>query len=234
MNLFYAPNSQEDLVDLPPDEARHCMQVLRHQLGDIIHWVDGKGTFLSGHILEANKRNCRLSVSKRQEAYHQRPFHLHLAIAPTKQIDRLEWFLEKSTEIGIDEITLLQCAHSERRKVRVDRLNKILVSAMKQSLKAYLPILHDFTSYATFVEKQSRDSQRFIAYVDTDQTRHLKDNFEAKKEVCILIGPEGGFHPDELKLAIETGFQQVSLGSSRLRTETAGVVACTIANLINL
>jgi 16S rRNA (uracil1498-N3)-methyltransferase len=233
MNLFYAPDSDDDLVLFPPEEARHCVQVLRHRVGDRIHWVDGRGALLSGQIIEAGKRSCKLKVTERKENYGQRPFHLHLAVAPTKQIDRLEWLLEKATEIGVDEISLLRCAHSERKQVRQDRLEKILVSAMKQSLKAYLPKLNDLIPFNEFLGTISEQSANFMAYVGTDESLHLKDHCPVGRETCILIGPEGGFHPEEVKLALEKGFQTVSLGPSRLRTETAGVVACTIANLVN-
>ena len=233
MNLFYAPDSDNKLVELPPEEARHCVQVLRHRVGDTIHWVDGKGTLLSGQIIEANKRNCKLEVTERQMQFSRRPFYLHLAIAPTKQIDRLEWFLEKATEIGVDEISLLRCAHSERKQVRIDRLEKILVSAMKQSLKAYLPQLHNLSPFPEFMENADPEANNFIAYVDTDQSKHLKDYCKPGAKTCVLIGPEGDFNPEEVALARERGFRPVSLGPSRLRTETAGVVACTIANLVN-
>ncbi|PHN02862.1 16S rRNA (uracil(1498)-N(3))-methyltransferase [Flavilitoribacter nigricans] len=233
MNLFYAPDSADNLVEFPAEEARHCVQVLRHQVGDTINWVDGKGTLLSGSLIEANKRSCKLEVTQRRETYRKRPFRLHLAVAPTKQIDRVEWLLEKATEIGVDEITLLRCAHSERRQVRPDRLEKILISAMKQSLKAYLPVLHGMTPFPEFMDTVTDKTDNFIAYVDTDQTQHLQDYCRPGEDICILIGPEGDFHPDEVALALDKGFRQVSLGPSRLRTETAGMVACTIANLAN-
>jgi 16S rRNA (uracil1498-N3)-methyltransferase len=233
MQLFFVPDTTSDVVVLPPEEARHCVQVLRHSPGDTIHWVDGKGGFYSGTIIEAGKRNCLVSVDTSRQEYGKRPFRLHLAVAPTKQIDRMEWLLEKATEIGVDEITLLLCAHSERKQVRLDRLEKILVSAMKQSLKAYLPVLHDLTRFPDFLRQNNSARQSFIAYVDTDQTQHLKDHCLPGREVCLLIGPEGDFHPEEVKMALEAGFQQVSLGPSRLRTETAGIVGCTIANLVN-
>lgn len=210
------------------------MQVLRHQVGDTIHWVDGRGTLLSGRILEATKRNCIMEVTDRREHYDKRPFYFHLAVAPTKQIDRVEWLLEKATEIGVDEITLLRCAHSERKQVRLDRLEKILISAMKQSLKAYLPKLNDLTLFTEFVERPTKDVSACIAYVDTaDPPEHLQRYCRAGERVCVLIGPEGDFHPAEVELALQKGFHPVSLGPSRLRTETAAVVACTIANLAN-
>lgn len=233
MQLFYVPDSSGDLIELPPEEARHCVQVLRHRAGDVIHWVDGKGGFYSGPIVEAGKRRCQVAVDQHQAEYGKRPFRLHLAVAPTKQIDRLEWLLEKATEIGVDEISLLLCAHSERKQVRLDRLEKVLIAAMKQSLKAYLPKLHDMIRFPDFVQQNFSPQQSFIAYVDTAQTEHLKDQCEAGRNVCLLIGPEGDFHPEEIGMADKVGFRRVSLGPSRLRTETAGVVGCTIANLIN-
>lgn len=233
MQLFYAPDSDGNFVELPQEEARHCIQVLRHQVGDIIHWVDGLGTLYSGRIASADKRSCRLERLERQVQYGLRPFRLHLAIAPTKQIDRLEWLLEKAVEIGVDDITLLRCAHSERKQVRLDRLEKIVVAAMKQSLKAYLPRLHDMTPFPELIRSLPPDVDGYIAYVDTAAGQHLKELYRPGRDCCILIGPEGDFHPEEVLQALEAGFRQISLGPSRLRTETAAVVACSIVNLLN-
>lgn len=233
MNLFYAPATSGPIVELPPEEARHCVQVLRHRVGDTIYWVDGRGTFFTGKIIETGKKHCKVEVAEQQIDYGKRPFRLQLAVAPTKQIDRLEWLLEKATEIGVDRISLLLCAHSERKQVRPDRLEKVLVAAMKQSLKAYLPVLEDLTPFPDFIKSHEAEGHSFIAYVDTAQTQHLKDYCEPGKDICLLIGPEGDFHPDEVSLALAQGFRKVSLGPSRLRTETAGVVGCTIANLVN-
>ncbi|MCB0634156.1 MAG: 16S rRNA (uracil(1498)-N(3))-methyltransferase [Saprospiraceae bacterium] len=233
MQLFYVPDSAADIIELPPDEARHCVQVLRRRKGDVIHWVDGKGGWYSGTIVDAGKKTCQVIVDSARHEYGKRPFRLHLAVAPTKQIDRMEWLLEKAAEIGVDEITLLLCAHSERKQVRLDRLEKILVSAMKQSLKAYLPQLNDLTRFPDFIRQNNSAQQSFIAYVDTDQTQHLKDLCLPGRDVCLLIGPEGDFHPEEVRTALAAGCRQVSLGPSRLRTETAGMVGCAIINLVN-
>ena len=161
----------------------------------------------------------------------KRPFRLHLAVAPTKNIDRYEWFLEKATEIGIDEITPLICEHSERVQVRTDRLQKIILSAAKQSIKTYLPVLHEAVKFNDFIT-MNHPSARFVAYVEELQPLHLKSVYQSG-DCTILIGPEGDFSKREMSNALETGFQSVSLGPSRLRTETAAVVACHIINILN-
>jgi 16S rRNA (uracil1498-N3)-methyltransferase len=192
-----------------------------------------KGRFLSeAEIADANPKKCRLTIVNSALDFGKRNFHLHIAIAPTKNIDRFEWFLEKATEIGIDEITPLLTSHSERKTINAERLEKILVSAMKQSLKAYLPQLHELTTFKELIINNKTEN-KFIAYCDEIQKIHLKDLATKGNNTLILIGPEGDFSPEEIKLAIENGFKVVSLGESRLRTETAGIVACHIVNLAN-
>lgn len=234
MNLFYTSDIQGDLAFLPVEEARHCVQVLRKKLGDQLHFVDGKGGFYTGEIIEAGKKSCGLRIQKQQLAYHKRDFRLHLAIAPTKNIARLEWFLEKATEIGIDEITPILCQRSERKNIRLDRLEKVLVSAMKQSLKAYLPKLNELTNLKVFLE-QSRPAttQLFIAHCDYEENSDLHQNYQAGNDVTILIGPEGDFSESEVQLAHAKGFKSVLMGKARLRTETAGLVACHTINFLN-
>ena len=231
MQLFFATNINDNIALFEEEEARH-VRVLRKKPGDILHFVDGKGGMYKGEILEIHKKQCTLSILNHHPAYHQRNVHLHIAIAPTKNIARLEWFLEKATEIGIDEITPIRCERSERKKIRADRLNKILMSAMKQSVKAYLPKLNELTDYQAFI-KQKKADMNFIAYCNDDALNHLKKEYSPPKNVTILIGPEGDFSPKEINLALENGFKGISLGDSRLRTETAGIVACHIINLAN-
>jgi 16S rRNA (uracil1498-N3)-methyltransferase len=233
MQLFYSTNIDGTTVTLEGDEARHCRQVLRKQPGDQIQVVDGIGGFYTVELTELNKKECLGHIVHSQQAYGQRSFHLHIAIAPTKNIARLEWFLEKCTEMGIDEITLLLCDHSERRKVRLDRLERILVAAMKQSIKAYLPKLNDLTPFNTFLTEQAFSAKRYLAHCQEGEKVTLKNNYAPNTDVCILIGPEGDFSPAEIEAAMANGFQGLSLGASRLRTETAGMVACHSINFIN-
>jgi 16S rRNA (uracil1498-N3)-methyltransferase len=232
MNLFYVPEIEGELVNLPEEEARHVVQVMRKKVGEEIMLVDGKGHWHRLEITETAKKRCRGRILETLMPEEKRNFHLHIAIAPTKNINRLEWFLEKATEFGIDEITPMLCGRSERKKLRPDRLEKILVAAMKQSLKAYLPQLNPLTTFEDLL-RQPFDGQRFIAYLDEDVKGHLKENYRKAQNVLILIGPEGDFSPEEVALAKAKGFEGVSLGKSRLRTETAGIAACHIVNLVN-
>lgn len=234
MNLFYTTTINDKLASLPEDEARHCLQALRHKVGDTIYITDGKGNLFEARIVEAGKKKCSAFLEKTMPAAIPRNHYLHLAIAPTKNITRLEWFLEKATEIGIDEITLLVSEHSERRKLRLDRLEKILVSAMKQSLKANLPRLNDRVGFQEFIRQPLEPGmEKYMAYLGPGVKGPLKDNYQAGRSVCILVGPEGGFSPAEAQAALSAGFIPVSLGPSRLRTETAGIVACHTINLLN-
>ncbi len=232
MNLFYVPNISGAEIILGETESKHAIRVLRLQNGNLVQIIDGTGGFYEAEITDANQKKCRLSILKSQPEFGKKDFHLHIAIAPTKNIDRFEWFLEKATEIGIDEITPLLTSHSERKTINPDRLEKILVSAIKQSLKAYLPKLNNLTNFKELVTKNKTEN-KFIAYCDNIQKTHLKDLATKAKDTLILIGPEGDFSPEEVKLAIENGFKVVSLGESRLRAETAGIVACHIVNLAN-
>lgn len=234
MQLFYCPEIHNGTAALPEEEARHCVQVLRHRAGDRIELVDGRGYRYQAEITETGKKRCRLRIlSQRPVPSH--PFHLHIAIAPTKNMDRFEWFLEKATEIGIDEITPLLCHHSERRKLRLDRCERVLLAAMKQSLKAKLPLLHPLTPISDFVAQPQWNSHpgRFIATCVDGPKIPLKEKTAGLPEVLILIGPEGDFDENELEQAAEAGFQKVSLGPSRLRTETAGVVACHTVHIVS-
>lgn len=232
MQLFYVPNISGAEVVLDETESKHAVRVLRLQNGNQVQIIDGNGGFYEAEITDANPKKCRLSIVKSTMDFGKKDFHLHIAIAPTKNNDRFEWFLEKATEIGIDEITPLLTSHSERKTINAERLEKILVSAMKQSLKASLPKLNSITSLKELV-MSNKTENRFIAYCDDFQKDHLKDLVKKEKNVLVLIGPEGDFSPDEVEFAVKNGYQVVSLGESRLRTETAGIVACHIVNLVN-
>lgn len=245
MHLFYIPDITDgaDLYTLADDEARHATGVLRLRGGDRVRLTDGCGGWYEAEIVAgATPKACRVRILSREAEHGRRPYRLHVAIAPTKNIDRYEWFLEKATEIGIDRITPLVCEHSERKTVRRDRGEKIVLSAVKQSLKAYVPRLDEATAFRDFVA--SADTlyrSRFVAYCD--EGTPLAERialFSALRdaavdvsgaEFCVLIGPEGDFSPTEIAAARGVGFVPVSLGESRLRTETAGVMAAAMAQL---
>lgn len=231
MILFYTNDIEGNIARLDIEQARHCVQVLRKKEGEAIAFVDGKGGFYEGIIHETGKKKCIIQIIKTHLDYNKRTFHLHIAIAPTKNTNRLEWFLEKATEIGIDEITPIICHHSERRYVKTERLRKILIAAMKQSLKAYLPKLNEPLSFKQFLQLHRNTDIKYIAQGAENDA--LKDNYHGQKDVLLLIGPEGDFSKEELALAHRHGFQGVNMGKSRLRTETAGIVACHTFNLLN-
>ena len=232
MQLFYIPTISGAEVILNETESKHAVRVLRLKKDDEIELVDGKGGFFKARITDANPKKCKLSIIDSQTEFGKKDFHLHIAIAPTKNIDRTEWFLEKCTEIGIDEVTPLLSEHSERKVIKPERLEKILVSAMKQSVKAYLPKLNELTKFSDLLS-QASEAKKFIAHCNEGEKPHLKNVVKPGGNVLIMIGPEGDFSPEEVDLALENGFEAISLGNARLRTETAGVVACHIVNLAN-
>ncbi len=234
MQLYFIDPVFEALpcpVTLGNEESFHCIKVLRMRNGDKINLTDGKGNLYEGQILGQDTRNCPVMVLSVNKDYGKRPFSLHMAVAPTKNIARFEWFLEKATEIGIDEITPLICEHSERIQIRIDRLKKILVSAAKQSLKTYMPVLHEPAKLEEFI-RMNLPPARFVAYVEELQPMHLKNAYKGG-DCTILIGPEGDFSRKEMDSALKNGFAPVSLGPSRLRTETAAIIACHTINIAN-
>ncbi len=236
MQLFYTPEIENGLAKLDEMEARHCQRVLRKGVGDFITVADGKGHFFEAEILALSRKKCELGIRKTISAYPKKELgRLHIAIAPTKNINRLEWFLEKTTEIGIETITPIWCARSERKVIKAERLEKILLSAMKQSLRPWLPELRPMVKFDHFIaEMQSIENQlNCIAYCNDETNQLLKLKYKKNQNVCILIGPEGDFSEKEVQLAKAADFEGISLGKARLRTETAGVVACTTINLIN-
>lgn len=232
MHIFYTPNLLDIHYTLDETESKHCIRVLRLEQDDEITLVDGKGGFFTAQIVDPNPKRCVVKVIKSQLNFGQRSFRVHIAIAPTKNIERIEWFLEKATEIGIDHITPLLCRFSERKEIKNERLEKVMVSAMKQSLKAYLPALDPLTKFHDLISRPF-EGQKFIAHCDEQHRDLLKNRILPNQNYLILIGPEGDFSSDEIKMAIDAGFHPVSLGDSRLRTETAGVVACHTFNLLN-
>jgi 16S rRNA (uracil1498-N3)-methyltransferase len=231
LNLFYQPFIDQQVHHLDAEESRHCIKVLRKKAGDLIHLTDGKGFFYEAAILKADPAQCDFKIVN-QTREQKKNFFIHIAIAPTKSADRMEWFVEKAVEFGIDRITLTECAHSERAYLKPDRLKKIAVSAMKQSLKASFPVIEGPVKISTLIV-QADETSRFIAHVDHNNPLHLKDAAQKAQKSIVLIGPEGDFSDSELALAEQHSYKKVSLGSSRLRTETAGVAACHILNLVN-
>ena len=232
MHIFYTPDLSGTTYTLDEAESKHCVRVLRLEKGDEITLVDGRGGFFKAEIDDPNPKRCAVKVVNSELNYGLRNFGVHVAIAPTKNIERIEWFLEKATEIGINRVTPLLCHHSERKEIKHDRLEKVMVSAMKQSLKAYLPQLDELTKFSAFI-KQPFEGQKFIAHCEEQHRELLKNAMAKGGNYLILIGPEGDFSTEEIRMAIEAGFVPVSLGDSRLRTETAGVVACHTFNLLN-
>lgn len=218
--------------ELPEEEAGHCIRVLRLSEGDEILLTDGNGCFYKAAISRAHPKHCEVSILESWQQPALWNFRLHIAVAPTKNMDRMEWFAEKSTEIGIDAITCLNCRFSERREVKPARLEKILVSAMKQSQKATLPRLTGMTDFKAFV-KQPFDGRKFIAHCEEEEKKLLKQIYRPGENALILIGPEGDFSPEEIELALQQGFEPISLGESRLRTETAALVACHTIHVLN-
>jgi len=232
MHLFYAPEITGSTHTLQKDESRHCIKVLRLKGNDAVHLTDGRGNLFLTIIEDPDPEKCRLRIIETFRDYQRKPWNLHIAIAPPKSPDRLEWFLEKVTEIGINEITPVFCTRSERRIVNLSRMEKVLIAAMKQSLKAFLPVLHEPYSFRDFISRPFA-GQKFIAYCETGPEKELYQHYLAGSDVLILIGPEGDFSGDEIIQAKMLGFVPIKLGKSRLRTETAGLVACHTINLIN-
>ena len=231
MALFYVPNLAAVHV-LPEEESQHAVKVLRLQAGDGITVVDGVGGFYNASIINPHPKHCTFEITETVLEFGKRDYKLHIAIAPTKNIERLEWFIEKATEIGIDEITPVICRFSERKIVKEERLEKIIVSAAKQSLKAYFPKLNSLCTFDELL-KNHQTSQKFIAHCYEEDKKLLQTEIQKSSDVLILIGPEGDFSKEEVQRAISLGFVPVSLGNSRLRTETAGVVACHTVAILN-
>jgi len=233
MNLFYAPElDQQTHYQLTEEESTHCIKVLRMKIGDKLTLTNGNGVFLTGQIVVDHPKHCTLEIVERRVIASLRNYRLHLAVAPTKNMTRYEWFLEKATEMGIDRITPLICHHSERVHLRHDRLERIIVAAAKQSLSAYIPHLDEPMSFYAFISSCNAQ-QMFIAYVDENHQLELKNAVSPGQDVLILIGPEGDFSPDEIELALKNGYQAVGMGKSRLRTETAALAACMTVSLMN-
>ncbi len=232
MVLFFSNTIDDNLIRLDEDESRHCIRVLRLGKNDNIHITDGKGNLYEACISDTASGKVTASILKTIASPSPGGFSLHVAIAPTKNSERLEWFLEKSTEIGITEITPVFCTHSERNRVNHDRLNKILISAVKQSLKTRLPRLNEAVAFKDLVSRPFQGI-KLIASCLSGNELEIQQAYIKGSDVVVLIGPEGDFSEIEIETAINAGFVPVSLGESRLRTETAGVYVTAVVNLLN-
>lgn len=249
VRYFYAPDVATS-NELPTDEAAHCLRVLRLQTGDVIHLTDGRGGFYKAEISTATGKRCLFNVLEQQQPGKEWNGHLHLAVAPTKNIDRIEWLAEKATEIGFDELSFLNCRYSGRKQIKPERIDKILVSAMKQSHKFEKPLLNDMTDFVKFV-KEERSGQKFIAHCydeadivgeDVSEAERkmdagkpfLLDVLNPDEDALVMIGPEGDFSVGEVRWALSHGFRSVSLGKSRMRTETAALAAVHLMHIVHM
>lgn len=233
MRFFYVPEAEKQ-TELPEEEAMHALRVLRLKGGDEMTLMDGKGTFYRAEVTLAATRHCMYQIVERMPQQRLWPGRIHLVIAPTKMMDRIEWMVEKATEVGIDDLSFLNCAFSERKVVKVPRIDKIVVSAMKQSRKAWKPEVHPLVPFKRFIETP-REGHKYIAhcYDEIERTYlfdELKKN-ESTSDATVLIGPEGDFSIEEVRMALAAGYQSVHLGPSRLRTETAGLAAVMMMQL---
>ena len=234
MQLFYAPEITLPRYTLSEEESKHCVRVLRMEVGDELHITDGKGNMHRCKVVDNNVKRCVVEVVESEAEYQKMEYELTVAIAPTKIIDRFEWFLEKSTEVGISEIYPIECDHSERRQLKLDREQKVVTSAVKQSLKAYHPVLHPLTSVRDVIAMPF-EGAKFIAHCNSElgEREYLGRLLKKGEKTLILIGPEGDFSPEEITFALQNGFKPITLGDQRLRTETAAVVATVMVSTLN-
>ena len=233
MQLFYNSTiKKEDAIfTFDKEESKHIVKVLRKKENDVIHITNGQGFLFICEITIASDKKCQVKIVE-ATFFKPKEYKVHIAVAPTKMNDRYEWFLEKATEIGIDEITPIICEHSERKVFKIDRAEKILQAAMKQSLHYYLPKINEPISFTNFIKKENKGT-KFIAHCEEQDRKSFKNTIHQNEDVLILIGPEGDFSVTEIEVAIKNNFIPVTLGNTRLRTETAAVVACHTVALIN-
>jgi len=234
MHLFYTPDIDPTHTQyfLNEEESKHAIRVMRLEKGEEVQLIDGRGGLYTASILDPHPKRTILQINSAVQAFNKRNHYLHIAIAPTKNIERTEWFLEKATEIGIDEISLIICQRSERKEAKTERLNKIITSAIKQSLKAYHPVLNEPASLNKLL-LQPFDGQKYIAHCEPGEKLNLGNDLQPNGKYLILIGPEGDFAPAEIEEALKNNFKPITLGESRLRTETAALEACFEVNFLN-
>ena len=231
MNFYYHPDPEQNPT-LNPEESGHAIKVLRAKKGDAIDIIDGKGNKYSAEITDPNHRKCAFKIISTEKKL-QKTYSTHIAIAPTKSNDRLEWFVEKACELGVNEISILCTHRTERKKVNLERLEKKAISAMKQSKGFWKCKINDIATFNTFIQSQNSDSNKFVAFVATGEESLLQNKIEKEKNILLLIGPEGDFTNEEIELARSANFTPVSLGKHVLRTETAGVIAVHTVELVN-
>ncbi|MGZ3873308.1 MAG: 16S rRNA (uracil(1498)-N(3))-methyltransferase [Mucilaginibacter sp.] len=234
MQLFYTPDIDpaHPQYFLNEEESKHCIRVMRLEKGDEVQLIDGRGGLYTASIMDPHPKRTILQIKAVVTEFNKRNHYLHIAVAPTKNIERTEWFLEKATEVGIDEISLIICQRSERKQVKTERLNKIITSAIKQSIKAYHPVLNEPLNFNQFLTKPF-DGHKFIAHCDAGDKTTLQRALTPHGRYLVLIGPEGDFTPAEINDALKNGFNAITLGESRLRTETAALEACFEVNFLN-
>ena len=234
MQLFYAPQLTLPEYTLTEEESKHAIKVLRLTVGDTLHITDGRGGLHCCQIISDSAKHCTVRVVESMTEFEKRPYTLTMAVAPTKNIDRYEWFLEKATEIGVDNFVALESEHSERKVIKVEREMKVITAAVKQSLKAYHPTLEDMVEFKKFVVRPF-SGRKFIAHCGEAVVgkKYLASTLEAGEDAVILIGPEGDFSPEEVRLAVENGFEEITLGTQRFRTETAAVMAVAMVAIVN-
>lgn len=233
MHWFYAPEINRGLYTFDQDESKHITRVLRLKKDDKLFLTNGRGSLFSGKILDDHPKKCVIDICEKVIELEKRPFGIHIAVAPTKNVSRIEWFVEKATEFGIAKITLMQCDHSERMHINCDRLRKISIAAIKQSQQVWLPEIQPFTNFSEVIKNVS-DGEGFIAFLDEEKNHaHLKHVYKTGSNATVLIGPEGDFSKTEIAESLSAGFIPISLGENRLRTETAALAACFTINLIN-
>ncbi|MBA5791809.1 16S rRNA (uracil(1498)-N(3))-methyltransferase [Flavobacterium sp. xlx-214] len=233
MQLFYAPDidSQSNEFIFDKEESKHIVKVLRKTEGSILHITNGKGFLFTSEIILASEKKCVVKITNIHQE-KERSFKIHMVVAPTKMNDRYEWFLEKAAEIGVDEITPIICDHSERKVIKTERFDKILISAMKQSNQFYLPVLNDPIKLSEFLNKEI-SGQKFIAHCEETSKKELKEQVNLQDHYTLLIGPEGDFSSNEIEKALQKGYLPAALGNTRLRTETAAIVGCHTFVLLN-
>ncbi len=232
MNIFYEPNIKETLR-LNEEESRHAVKVLRLSVGDLLYVVDGRGGFYKCQIKSPIDKKCEIKIVEETQNYGLRDYYIHLIIAPTKNLDRIEWMVEKCVEIGINEISFIQTRYSERKEVKTNRIERIAIGAMKQSLKAFLPKINEMITWKEFLKKDYSENFKIIAHLEEGNRKLIQQIAEPKSKYAVLVGPEGDFSTEEINQALEKGFLPITLGESRLRTETAGLVACHTLSVIN-
>jgi len=233
MQIFYAPDITSKYYSLDEKESKHLIRVLRMAKGADVKLIDGKGNLYEGFISEPDQNECIIEITREIKNFEKRNYKLHIAISPLKNPERFEWFVEKSVEIGIDEITPLICKNTEKPGIKNERVNNLIISAMKQSLKAKRTVLNEITSFKDFINK-NLEGTKMIAHCDNSTGRRkISDVYSKNSDSIILIGPEGDFSREEVDSAVKRGFMPVHLGTSRLRTETAGLAACHSIYFIN-